>query len=358
MVAVAQEAPVEPNWAVIRRSPFAAIDRDTAQRWLEATIRQLWAVGDVRQAQNLGLEFYNKIMSHYRADDATPAFRDGLAEILASTFSDLYRAAPDNSQPPRPLGISLVLMVLRDFGQPSALPCFRAAMEDPTAGPRFVGAEGILAIQGELTDQQWAALVPELQQIASRESNGVVLDRVSRILQAGATGTRAETIAAALRAILDARLAGFAEGNLEPQEADGEIVDWLGERAGNADDNAVRIETAGRAGRLLVHACDTLTRFEPKPHYGQQLEELIITTERRLEALVQSVQPDATIPDPTVRVVMFEGGPQRDARMESALLGWIGTPDTPGTLNAEPFNFPVGLGVTRTKAAATAPDGT
>jgi hypothetical protein len=353
-VALAQEPPAEPNWSVIRRSPFAGLDRGTAQRWLESTIRQLWAVQDVRAAQTQGKAFYQTLMEHYRAGDATAAFREGIAETLASVFTDLYTPDPANRQPPRPLSISYVLMVLRDFAQPSGVPAFLEALRDPTPGPRFVAAEGIAAIQGTLTDPQWTALIPEIQQAASRESNGVVLDRMYRILLAGATGARAGTIAETLRATLDARLEAFAEGAIAPQEADGLAIDWLGERVARENNTALRLEMVDRAGRLLVYAVDLFIHREPAPLHRQQREELIISAERQLEALVRSVEPDAALPTIMVRVAMLEGGAQRDARMESALGRWIGTPDTPGTLNNEPFNLPVGLGIARDRPVSPA----
>ena len=353
-VALAQEPPAEPNWSVIRRSPFAALDRGTAQRWLEATIRQLWAVQDVRAAQNQGKAFYEKLLEHYRAGDATDAFREGMAEILTSVFTDLYTPDPANSQPPRPLSISYVLMVLRDFAQPAALPAFQEALEDPTPGPRFVAAEGLAAIQGNLTDPQWTALIPSLQQAASRESNGVALDRMYRVLLSGATGARAEVIAEALTAILDARLEAFAEDTIAPQEADGLAIEWLGERVVRDNNDALRLEMVGRAGGLLVHGVELFIRREPAPQHRQQIEELIITAERQLEALVRSVQPDAELPPIMVRAAMLEGGAQRDERMKSALARWVGTPDTPGTLNNEPFDLPVGLGIERDRSASPA----
>jgi len=355
----AQEAATEPNWSVIRRSTFAAIDRGTAQRWLESEIRSLWNEQDTRNAQTRASAFYKKMVEHYRATDATREFREGIAEILAATFGKLYQPTPDNSRPPKPLGISAVLMVLRDFAQPSSLDDFRAALQDPAAGPRFVASEGLAAIANRLNEQQWAALVPELQRAASKEPNTVVLARMYRILISAGTGPRAEAVTATLMAILDARLDGMEQGTLRPCEADGEVIEWLGRRAAEGGAaNALRQELLPRTAKLFAYGCDAYLRRVFKPTYTMSLEELIIQTETRLEDLVKQAQPDVKLPSPAVRIAMLEDGDARYEQMKQSLMGWIGSAQTRGVLNAAPFNLPVGLGITlKAVAPATAPAG-
>ena len=219
--ALAQDAPKEPNWADMLKKGLASkesLDRRAAQQWLDAQVQQLLTSDDAKAVQTLGSGLYTKLIGHYQSKDAAKEFRTGLAEIIAESFTKQYKPSAENAKPPRPLGASFVLLMLRDFKQPSCLPCFKAALSDPTPGPRLVAAEGLAGIRDQVSDQEWTALVAELQKAAAKETSSVTLSRIYRVLMVE-TPNRVDGAVAAVNAILDSRLAVFEKELKRPHRS-------------------------------------------------------------------------------------------------------------------------------------------
>jgi hypothetical protein len=349
----AQEAKV-PNWDAMRKAGIVSIDRNTTQRWLDAQIQKLLALEDAKAAQKDGTAFYKEMIKQYTAGDAAQPFKDSLADLLAASLTNNYQPAAA-AKPPRPLAVSLVLMALRDFAHPSAQPCFRAALNDPAPGPRFVAADGLLAIQKALTNQDWAALVPLMQKAAAQETNNPTLSRIYSVLfAAGADNNRVQNVIAAIMTALDNRCQQlYEEKGILPLKADGEALAWVADRAERGNDAAARLGATRRAARVLADAVYAYLNEKPGNEQRQELEELIIQVETRLEGLVRVVNRNVKLPDPTVRAAMLAGGPERNKKMEAARDQWVGSGQSPGVLNAAPFDFPVGLGIKRPMPATS-----
>lgn len=353
--AFAQDAPKEPNWAEVLKKGLAAkesLDRRAAQQWLDAQIQQLLTSEDPKVVQTLGSSLYMKLIGHYQSKDAAREFRTGLAEIVAESFIKQYKPSAESVKPPHPLGAALVLMMLRDFRQPSCLPCFKAALADPAPGPRLVAAEGLAGIRDQLNEQDWAALVGDLQKAAAKETSSVTLSRICRVLMVE-TPNRVDGAVSALNAILDGRLAVFEKELNNPTEADGEVALWLAKRAEKANAPAVRVGALSRAARLLADAVDVLVNDPYDGEWQEPLERLVMTLEPAIEALAKVIAPNATWPKLTVRDAMTTGGKERRRKMADAMGQLIGTNGMPGVLNQNPFNLPVGLDIQRTPRPTT-----
>ncbi|HOW70185.1 MAG TPA: hypothetical protein PKY77_06235 [Phycisphaerae bacterium] len=355
--AVAQEAPKEPNWTEMLKKGLAgkeSLDRRAAQQWLDTQVQQLLTGEDPKTVQALGSSLYTKLTGHYQSKDASREFRTGLAEIVAESFTRQYKPSADSAKPPHPLGAAMVLMMLRDFKQPSCLPGFKAALADPTPGPRLVAAEGIAGIREQLNDQEWAALVAELQKTAVKETSSVTLSRIYRALMVE-TANRADAVIPVLNGILDSRLASYEKELKRPAEADGELVAWLARRVEKMNNPAVRTGTLSRAARLLADSVDALANDPSDGEWQEPLERLIITVEPAVESLAKTIasNPNTALPKPSIRDALTTGGKARRKLMTDALGALIGTTGKPGALNQNPFNLPVGLDIQRTPRPAT-----
>ncbi|HSW46120.1 MAG TPA: hypothetical protein VLM89_11185 [Phycisphaerae bacterium] len=357
LTAQAQDAAKEPNWGAVRKGALAAIDRNTVQRWFDARIQDLLTNEDPKAVQKNAAEFHKKLMEQYNASDAAPQFKDDLAALLAAGFSKTYNPSTDSAKPPHPLGAAMVLMVLRDFAHPAGLPCFKTALTDPTPAPRFMATEGLNAIRQRLSEQDWAAIIPDLQKAAGREFNNPSLSRMYQLLFAAAeNNNRMDAVATALMGALDNRALGFEQDNRFPLRADGEAAAWLADKAIQGNNNTLRVAVCRRAARLLANAVFSYLNDRPNSSLQEQLELVVLSIEPKLEALAKASDRNVKIPEPTVRAAMLGGTENRHNKMTAALNLWIGSGQTQGVLNNPPFSFPVGLEITRKQpATATAP---
>jgi len=352
---VAQDAAAGPNWEVIRRSALAAIDRRTTQVWVENQVQSLLNNDNPEQLQTAGAAFYTELLRHYTARDSTADFKNGLAEIVAGAFSQAYQSTAEGGKAPQPLGTAMVLLVLRDFGHRASLPCFQAALADSTPAPRLVAAEGLAGLRDGLNEQEWTAIVPEVQRAAGREINPVTLNRLYRVLYIEVPA-RAEGAIAAVQGSLDARLTGFEQQDLLPLSADGEAAAWLAAKAALSTNTQTRTGVALRLGRLLANAVDIYLSVRIKEAQQEQIERAILLTEPALESLVRIVNRTATFPNPTVRDALSTGVEGRAEKMDAAVTQWVGSEEVAGVLSQPPFGFPRGLQVPhRMRTAATAP---
>ncbi len=356
-IALGQEPVKEPNWPVVRKADLAAIDRGIVERWLEAQIQQLLTGEDIAQGQADASAFHKKLVEQKAASDAAQAFKDRLADMLAAGFAKQYKAGEESAKPPRPIGASAILMVLRDYARPSALPCFQTALKDPTPGPRFVAAEGLLKLSQGFNDQEWTALLPDVQKTATSEWSDPALDRLYRVLfAAGANAARTDAVAAALMAILDARSTDYEKTGKMPPPADGEALAWLAQRAERANNAALRTAAITRAAHLLANATHYYANEKPGRARQEELELVIRNVEPQLEKLVKAADRNAKTPNPTVWNALATNASDRETKMTEALAQWIGSGQTQGVLNQQPFGLPVGLGIKwKTPSTATAP---
>ncbi len=114
----AQEAPKEPNWSTIRQTALQSLDRLAIERWVDFQVQQLFTNEDRKAVEKIGSAFFASVVQQYKARDASKEFQDGLAKIVAASFTKRYRPSPAAAKPPRPLGVAMALLVLRYFADP------------------------------------------------------------------------------------------------------------------------------------------------------------------------------------------------------------------------------------------------
>jgi len=355
--AFAQEAPKEPNWTTIRQTTLQSLDRRTVEQWVEFQINQLLTIEDSEVVEKAGAAFYANMVKQYSARNASKEFQDGLARIVSAEFAKDYKPSTADAKLPQPLGVALVLMVLRDFGHPSALPCFKAALTDPKAGPRYVAAKGLAAIRQAISEDDWTALLSILQQAGTKERNPVALRAFYQALFVD-TANRVDGAIQTLLKILELRLLACEQNGKLPMEVNGQAAMWLAGRAGRINNQATQNQIVRQIGRLLADAVYTYLNEELEEAQQEQIEKLIRITEGQLQKAVKVRMPNATgFPKPTVIAAVLASGDDRDQKaVTTALAQWIGSAEKEGLLNQNPFSFPRQLGIQRqTKAPATAP---
>lgn len=346
------DAPKKPDFATIRKTELATIDRNDVETWVNYQIQQLFKASSDQDLKSRGHEFYRSIAQSVRAADATPKYREGVAAILAEAFVTEYKKAPSDR---RPLAVVYPLMALNAAAQPTPrmIEAFTLALSEPTPGGRLLGAAGLLAIRGQLNQQQWSALIPALQKAASQETSGPALARIYELLALPANPAPPVDTTPVVMSILGARLDRMEKGNGWPMAADADAIQWLGGRMPALATPQLQDRAALLIARMMTHAVYAYAK-NPLEEVIPGLELVVLAAEAQLGQAVNR-RASGKKP-PSVTNALLDGGADRTNRMLAELKKWIGTDDEPGLLNAAPFNFDVGLKIPPPTLTAAASD--
>ncbi len=340
-----------PDLATIRKTPLAGVDRTNIEAWVKSSVQAIFTATSDADVKKLGQAFYKAVVDNAKAADATPQFREGLGTLVANAFVPAHKAPAANR---RPLASVYVLMAMVQIPQPAMLPAFTQGLTDPASGARLLALNGLRAIRDAMTDQQWAALLPELRRVGSAEPNEVTLSRIYRLL-AVTSGPKAGGAMPVALDILEARLTRMEQTGMWPAMGDGEIAAWL--TPARVGDAARQTRAITLLARLLANATFAYTSVKLTPTQQEEIERVIMPTEEQLTALVKARAAQAAVPSPNVTKATLDAGPNQTVNMRQALTGWIGSENQDGLLNKAPFGLPRGLGLKppTTTAPASAP---
>jgi hypothetical protein len=337
------------NLADIRKNNFPSIDRQRVQDWTQQRMTQILASAEPMKD---GPAFIAEINQHLAAQDATPAFKTGMAEVLGTAFAAVYKP-PVEGNPAVAFSTVFLLTLIRSHETPAAVAGYKLAIRDPASSVRLLAAEGLL--RGKIAAQDWDTLLPDLQKQASIEPDPATMDRLYRVLAMNG-GPALDRVVPVLIAILNSRLTRFEQQGEFPAVADANVIAWLAGKFAQITNNQTKNDVVRGAARLLADAAYHYTHTESGPGQKEQLERVILITEQQLKAMVKPAGGQA---QPDVTTAMTDGGTDRNAKVEKAMDAWIGTPQTAGILNGAPYNFERGLGIKRPVPAsgpsATAP---
>lgn len=332
-----------PNLAVIRTTQVTSTDRQNVRAWLDAQLSGL--IGSDNPLPD-SIAFYGELMSHYRASNATPAFREALAELLGEALA--AQLTPAN-RAKAPVPFAMALAALSAFEQPGSAPACTAALQHEDSAVRFAAANCLFRIRDRLPDPVWTNLLPQIAAAGKAARDPVTTARIYELLQVSVPA-RADQAAPVLGGILDARLERFEQAGTQPTLADARAAGWLSKRAIAANNPAARKEAASRLGRLLADAVHVYTSQTLPDAQKRPIELTVLEAEALLKELVGGTQPP-----PDVSGALLNGGALQQANMSRQVDLWIGTEQTAGLLNGPPFELPRVLGIKRpTTAAATA----
>jgi hypothetical protein len=264
-----------------------------------------------------------------------------MTAIQAAVFTAQYKPPAAGQPNPAPLPTVFALLATKLTPNVSALPCYQAALADPSSGVRLVAADGLLSIK--IPADEFDAIFNQLSKIAAAEPNPAVLSRQWRVLAQPGQASDAN-IAEALLAILEARVIRFEQKGESPSIVDVDMLKWLVGKLPTLNDAAVRNQVIQLAARVMTDAAYVYVTAKPAKFQAQRLEVVIQTSEKMLGTLVK---PTGNAKLPSVTSAMSRGGDDAPGKMQEALIAWIGDGDVDGLLNGDPYKFKRGLGIER-----------
>jgi hypothetical protein len=335
--ALAQQAK-KPDFATIRKTELKDIDRNNVDAWIGQEIQRFLGATDDAALAKQGREFVETVSSNVRDASATPKFREGMATMLANAFTKQFKSAPATR---RPLAGAYPLIALEQIGLPlqNVIDAYKLGLTDTASAGRSAAASGLRSIRDKLTDQQWSDVLPLIQKAGAAEPNAVALGHMYRFLMVG-SGPRAQAAAGAVLAILDTRLARFADKKGWPVPADADAVKWLGPQVATMANAQQQNQATLAIARLLTHAVYAYVS-KPGDNFVEPLERIAVTSEAQLRQVVSRRATGAELPN--VTATMLEKVPADNNAVLLALNKWIGTAQQEGTLNKAPFGFDRGL---------------
>jgi len=347
-----------PDFALIRTTDLQVIDRDRVQNWLEQQVSGLLALTANEAVAAQGSALVATITEHFRASNATKAFKDGLAQLVLQIVARQYNSPPASAEARKPMAVGFALLaaqaVLPNADTAAAAACFTPALSDPAPAVRYLAAGGLAAVADKTDNQQWNSLLAAVQKAAAAESDPVALGAQLQILLVR-SGPRSEAVVPAVQAVMDARLEAIARQTLLPGPQDGEIASWMGEQALKIAEARNTVPFVDRIARLMTLATWSYLSEMPSSPRRLQLERVVMSAEAQLKALARAKANVATPPDVTAAMLAGAATPAQAENMTAALERWIGTSQQPGVLNNPPFGLPVGLGLARPATASASP---
>jgi hypothetical protein len=359
---VGARAQETPSFETIRTTNFAAIDRTTVNDWLDAQLQDLLRASDNLAALRSGSALYVTLLREVNHPDASQAYQDGLAELMAQSGLEAYRRRDPETSARVPFGAMYALMIGRmgtaRMNEPpaEAVDTFRNAIGNEASSVRLVAADALRDIRERLNEQQWSQVVATIRQTALEEADPVTLGRLVEVLFAE-NPARASAAIPAVEAILESRVEQIESKGLLPAPVDAQMAEFLAPRAAGSDNSNFVTSAANLAGRLLADAAYFYTRSSRGDIRNKQLERVIKTAEDQLKQIVRSKAAGVSLPDVTGAMLnnITEEPDVQTKAMNEALAAWIGQGETQGVLNRAPFNLPVGLAIERTVAGPTEP---
>ncbi len=351
-------APADELGPLRNRTPGDA-DRRVIAQWIDKQVQ----AAATNQAADLSA-FRKAFLTEHRSGGNE--FKQALADLSAEAFAKAI-ADPNNAQGRGGILCAVMMTVLAEMNRPtpraSLLPTALAGLLHKMAVVREQAARALARTVDQL--QQPAdiqRILTAAQTAAMKEGTGPALREMYNVLGVRA---RAEDGTRAVAAVMKARLPAYQERNLLACIGEVGAAAAL-ERMFAAGRAQIQPETQRLAVQRLAEILSAATQnyieripaeadpTEPVKPEVHDLELTIDAVERALTAIVKAMKPDARTP--SVAVKMKSGSSTRGEEMRLELSGWIGTPQTPGTLTQAPFNLPVGLPDARlAPATATAP---
>lgn len=336
----------KPRLENVRQGGFTGRDREATQAWVEQEINNLFGAPDAVDTIRRGYQLFfddDGLVTHYRANNASRAFQQGLAEIVATAFKSAFQAAPSDPTERNPLAATYTLMALRDFNEPRVtLECFTLALNDPLPGVRLAALDGLTAIWEPLATAQKQTILGQLQTLAAKETDGNALSRMYAALTRQQDQARLAQTAETILKIMETRLADYERTGRIPLLADTEALGWLSNNIGQFRNEPLYDTIVLTAARLLANATESYVYEAHGPQREQELEIIIHQADEVLKTIATAAD-NAPRPTPDIVRALRTPAEERKDRVRDELVRWIGDASQRGYLNMAPFNLSAGL---------------
>jgi len=306
-----------------KRNPAGDNDTQILKNWLKAEFDKI-------TGPNPETGRFRGVVRTVRNDGATS---DAFREALMTRLGEFARDQLASADLPRKAAAELV-RTLSDANDPRVIPGYLNGLNHSEQEIRYLSAKGMQDIRNQIGDDA-PAFIAGLQQRGVAEENGVVVERIYLAL---AFPNPTDELVGALNAILAARVERYRQGAVLVDNAEPTLLNYLG---------GVRLTDAQARGivrQLAVFLRLDVADFGAAAERGQFLPGQRDSIERRIciieEFLRQSVRPGQGLGGDICR--KLGEIPVLPAALQFELNNWIGTPQTPGVLNDNPWNVPTG----------------
>jgi len=329
---VSAQAPEQQALDALRTRSSIPPGNQTIDAWITyrlARLREDLSVG-MKQADDEFLGAYQTQCNH---PENSAAFKTRFIERTNQRFAAEFGKG-------RGLEVTVGLTIARaiaGIGDLTVLEGLSAGLKaDGQPAARYVCAKTfatlIPAVQGDTA--QARSIIDLLREAGVQESNGIVLARIYQALEY--RGVNLKTAVEAILDVITAQLRMREAGAPACDGAEQAAFAFLRSELSNIQDKNRLVAVLGACLRLDVnrYLADGVTDDE------KYFIELTVDAAEAL--LLRAVAPAAPVPN--VREAM-KNLQNQDLNAPLELNRWIGTTQTPGTLNTAPWNVPVGAPV-------------
>lgn len=315
------------------RRDLSATDTRQIGDWVTARVRTLKENSDAGNPNPL-VPFLKQLSDQYSNRKNSPAFKTQLV-VQTSTVA-MAKFAQANVSTPVASGLATVLV---DFNRIEAVDALLAGLSVNDARTRALCLTGLTELRSAI-ERDAAKLQQVVQALRRAGASETDSGAVAQVYRALAYENQTASVFDAYLEILDKRLAGRGGPAVFLPYAEVELVEFLRLQAVI---NALSQEQKTR----LVGSLAVMLRSDAQRYNVEKLKNFNEkdALERRLhgtEAILATVIGGGN--GGRIRAELEEGGHARRAEVLKEAYKWVGDPDgqTPGTLNAEPWNVPIG----------------
>ncbi|NOT02689.1 MAG: hypothetical protein HOP29_18950 [Phycisphaerales bacterium] len=301
-----------------KRTPAGDNDNAIIDKWL---------------ADRFAVESFRTDLTAVREDaSTTPAFQTALADRL-NTFAKNRLADPNNAVD----AVTRLVQALIDIDDVKTRESLLAALGHPHQAVRYLGAKGLHAVRDRIAagtnPNELRDLLAALRTAAAAETNNTVLDRICRAMSV----PNNDDARTALIDVLLSQNERYRRGAILADRTEIAVFEYLA----TANLDAAELTRAVQAAAVLL-------RLDVARYIAGQngrfvadeqavLQQRIATVEGWLE---QVVRPPADRSGNLRQAIAGEQATLAET-VQFELNKWIGTADSPGVLNAAPWNVPV-----------------
>lgn len=303
-----------------KRTPAGDNDNAIINKWL---------------ADRFAAESFLADLTAVREDSATtPAFQSTLADRINAFAKTHLTTGSDEAVE----STTRLLRALIDINDVKTREALLAALRHPHQAVRYLGAKGVQALRDRIaagtSPTDLRDLIQSLRSAAETETNNTVLDRICRAMSV----PNSEEAKAALIDVLLSQAERYRKGAILADRTEVGILDYLA----TANLNAIELTRAVQPAAVLLRL--DVARYVAGQNgrfFGDEqavIQQRIATVESWLE---QVVRPPADRAG-NLRQAIGSDSQTLPSALGFELNKWIGTADSPGVLNAAPWNVPIG----------------
>ncbi|GJM25248.1 MAG: hypothetical protein DHS20C16_16630 [Phycisphaerae bacterium] len=321
--------------------PTSADNKAFDQR-IDTEIQRLEAAasGTELVARQGALDFVSRFMDQYNNANNTASFKEKLAERASLRIIEQFNRGAELN----PVAARAMADVLSRLGSVSARDALLLGLKSTDQVVRYLCAKGLaLIIDGVSADARLTQVTLDaIVEAAAKETNAVVAAAMYEALRYGNDHT--SKVLAAILKVLDGRLE-FMRASLQSVDAaETSVIHFISQFNGLSTEDKVAI-----IGRLAVLLRLSVEAYEDASSQGNEaearldvLEQMIVLLEELIESIVN---PSGKSPDIRSEMSKMSKKDSNEravvAAMKIELLLWIGTEQSEGLLNKDPWKVPV-----------------